>query len=452
MPTQISTRLRHSSKWLLTAAATCATLTGACAQNSSAPSAASHAIAAQLGGQDLDLGPSATALGLNAPVPEDGVQLVGRSFRGHLYSTASKKPKMPRAGALTEGDLLSPEDSDQGITLDPAEGPLRSAGYFAAFRMHTEWFGLATGPGLRLPGGQALPGNDHKPDTSQAPAWHAQDLWFQPAQDHHPARLTLIQDGKLIYNDVIVDGSGPAEPAPLELGHPDVHGATPQRLRNVWVAPLDALGQAEAGPWVDLLAQSNDASVWALCGGTSLFNYDPATGILTGTAVANSGGNTFQVTREAYGDFELQIEVWTDAPTDQHKGMNSGVQIRSHVDGGVGQRDGRIRGYQMEIDPTDRRFTGGIYDEKRRGWLAPLIAAPAARDAWKSGTWNQLRILAHGPVIRTWVNGVPAANLMDTLTPSGHIGLQVHGVGDRTDRPQVRFRKVMLRELETAGH
>ena len=450
MPNQLSSRFRRSSTWLLTTAAACATLTGACAQDSATRQASDlHAIAAQLDGQDLSA--SAADLGLNAQVPEDGVQLVGRSFRGHLYSTAGKKPKMPRAGALTEQDLLPPEDGDQGIALDPAEGPLRSAGYFTGFRMHTEWFGPSTGPGLRLPGGQPLPAAT-QPSAPQDPRWHAQDLWYQPAQDQHPARLTLVQDGVVIHNDLALDAPGSADPAPLELGHPDAHGATPQRLRNVWVAPLGGLGHTHAGPWVDLLSQSNDASVWTLSGGTSLFDYDPDTGILTGTAVANSKGNTFQVTRDTYGDFELQVEVWTDAATDEHKGMNSGVQIRSHVDGGVGQRDGRIRGYQVEIDPTARRFTGGVYDEKRRGWLAPLIAAPAARAAWKSGTWNHLRIQAQGPVIRTWVNGVPAANLMDALTPSGHIGLQVHGVGDRTDRPQVRFRKVMLRELHAVSH
>ena len=139
MPNQPSSRFRRSSTRLLTAAAACATLTGACAQDSATRQASDlHPIAAQLGGQDLSA--SADDLGLNAQVPDDGVQLVGRSFRGHLYSTAGKKPKMARAGALTEQDLLPPEDGDQGIVLDPAEGPLRSAGYFTGFRMHTEWF------------------------------------------------------------------------------------------------------------------------------------------------------------------------------------------------------------------------------------------------------------------------------------------------------------------------
>ena len=173
--------------------------------------------------------------------------------------------------------------------------------------------------------------------------------------------------------------------------------------------------------------------------------------MLTGTAVPNSGGNTFRVTRATYGDFELQAEVWTDAATDGAKGLNSGIQIRSHVDGGIDQRDGRMRGYQVEIDPTRRRYSGGVYDEARRGWLAPLIAAPYARDAWVPNTWNRILIRAEGPVIRTWVNGVPAACVMDALTARGHIGLQVHDVKDRDDRPQVRFRNVMLRELETAG-
>jgi len=414
-------------------------------------------VVAQLDGYDLDLSDPAAALGVDAAVPVGGVQLVGRSFRGHLFPTAGDAPKMPNRGALTQNDLLPPAAGDDGVALDPANGPLRTAGHFAGFRLHVEWFGSVAGPGLRLPGGLRLPAAPDADDAERAaPRWHADDLWFQPSQADRPARLTLVRNGELIHHDIAVGPPRAVDPAPLELAHPDTTGATPQRLRNVWAAPLKDRGEhghAAAGPWQNLLADAPDA--WTVCGGKSTFELDAETGVLTGTAVANSGGNTFRVTRATYGDFELQAEVWTDsatdAATDGSKGLNSGIQIRSHVDGGVDQRDGRIRGYQVEVDPTDRRYSGGIFDEGRRGWLAPLIAAPYARDAWVPGTWNRILIRAEGPVIRTWVNGVPAACVMDALTARGHIGLQVHGVGARDDRPQVRFRNVMLRELETAG-
>ncbi|MEM1028470.1 MAG: DUF1080 domain-containing protein, partial [Planctomycetota bacterium] len=163
-------------------------------------------------------------------------------------------------------------------------------------------------------------------------------------------------------------------------------------------------------------------------------------GEIVGTAVPNSGGNTFLVTQQTYRDFELTYEIHTTS-------LNSGVQIRSHVDGGLGNRTGLIRGYQVEADPTDRRYSGGLFDQSRRGWLNPLIEKPYARRAWKKDAWNQVTVVARGPLIQTWVNGVPAARVLDAVTAEGHIGLQVHSVGDRADRPEVRFRNIQLREL-----
>jgi len=52
-----------------------------------------------------------------------------------------------------------------------------------------------------------------------------------------------------------------------------------------------------------------------------------------------------------------------------------------------------------------------------------------ARQAFKADAWNAFRIEARGPSIKTWLNGVPAADYQDSLTPSGFIALQVHGVG-----------------------
>ena len=54
-----------------------------------------------------------------------------------------------------------------------------------------------------------------------------------------------------------------------------------------------------------------------------------------------------------------------------------------------------------------------------------------------------------GNSIRTWINGVPAADLKDDMTPSGFIALQVHGVGKHPERAgkQVRWRNVMIKEL-----
>ena len=109
---------------------------------------------------------------------------------------------------------------------------------------------------------------------------------------------------------------------------------------------------------------------------------------------------------------------------------------------------GRVHGYQVEIDPSDRAWTAGIYDEGRRGWLNDLANNEPARKAFKQGDWNKLRVECRGDSIKTWLNGVPAADLHDDMTPKGFIALQVHGVGARTEPLEVRWRNIRIAEVE----
>ena len=41
-------------------------------------------------------------------------------------------------------------------------------------------------------------------------------------------------------------------------------------------------------------------------------------------------------------------------------------------------KKGRVHGYQVEIDPSDRAWSAGIYDEARKGWLYSLENNPKA--------------------------------------------------------------------------
>ena len=58
-------------------------------------------------------------------------------------------------------------------------------------------------------------------------------------------------------------------------------------------------------------------------------------------------------------------------------------------------------------------------------------------------------MLAVGTSIKTWVNGVPVADLVDTKSkmPSGFIGLQVHGIRKGTGPYEVRWRNIKIREI-----
>ena len=155
-----------------------------------------------------------------------------------------------------------------------------------------------------------------------------------------------------------------------------------------------------------------------------------------GTAVIETP-NSFLATKEEYGDFALQLEFRID------EGLNAGVQIRSHSD--PEYRNGTVHGYQVEIDPSGRGWSAGIYDEARRGWLFPLSVNPAASGAFRQRDWNHLYIEAIGPEIRTWLNNVPATFLIDEMTPRGFIALQVHSVGPEQGGLQVRYRNILLR-------
>mgnify|MGYP003098662069 CR=1 FL=1 len=130
--------------------------------------------------------------------------------------------------------------------------------------------------------------------------------------------------------------------------------------------------------------------------------------------------NTFLATKKTYGDFILEFDFKVD------DGLNSGVQLRSESK--KDYQKGRVHGYQFEIDPSKRAWSGGIYDEARRNWLYPLTQNPAANNEW-----NKARIEAIGNSIATWINGVPCANIWDDMTPAGFIALQVHAIGNAAD-------------------
>ena len=179
---------------------------------------------------------------------------------------------------------------------------------------------------------------------------------------------------------------------------------------------------------------------WNVKNGTAPYRVED--GVIIGTAVQNTP-NTFLCTNDDYGDFIMEIDVMIPY------GLNCGIQIRSESK--PDYRDGRVHGYQVELDPSTRKWTAGIYDEARRGWLYPLTRNPKGADAFQVGNWNHLRIEAIGPHIRTWVNGVQCANLVDDMTASGFIGLQVHSIRDASQEGlEVHYKniKMLTKDLE----
>ena len=173
---------------------------------------------------------------------------------------------------------------------------------------------------------------------------------------------------------------------------------------------------------------------WVTRGGNATYHVED--NAIVGTAIREKQ-NTFLCTEQHYSDFILELEFKIDT------GLNSGVQIRSNSF--ADYRDYRVHGYQVEIDPSERAWTGGIFDEGRRDWLFDLEQNEPARKAFKPDQWNHFRIEAVGDSIKTWLNRTLAADLTDSMTASGFIALQVHGVENDLGL-QVRWRNLRIQD------
>lgn len=192
-------------------------------------------------------------------------------------------------------------------------------------------------------------------------------------------------------------------------------------------------GQADAG-WISLF-NGNDLNGWRKLNGDAQYRIDPG-GVIVGISKANTP-NTFLATEKDYADFILEFDVWIDPR------LNSGVQIRSLSK--PEYMNGRVHGYQVEIDPSERAYSGGLYDEARRLWLYPITRNNRSRGAFKNGSWNSYHVEAIGNEIRTWVNAIMCTNLVVDFTDEGFIALQVHSVSPAEADTEVKWRNLRIK-------
>jgi hypothetical protein len=195
---------------------------------------------------------------------------------------------------------------------------------------------------------------------------------------------------------------------------------------------LFMLPQLDAQKWQKLIV-GKDLKGWKQLGGNAKYRVEK--GEIIGTTVPNSP-NSFLTTEKEYGDFILELELKVDPK------MNSGIQFRSQSL--PSYKNGQVHGYQMEVDPSGRAWSGGIYDEGRRNWLY-VPQNTIAKSAFKNNAWNKYRIEAIGTSIRTFVNGVPVSHLIDDLTLKGFIALQVHSIpAETTQMMEVTWRDIRI--------
>lgn len=170
-------------------------------------------------------------------------------------------------------------------------------------------------------------------------------------------------------------------------------------------------GAEKRDGWVSLFNGRN-LKGWTKLNGEAKYRVED--GAIVGVSTLGAP-NTFLATKERYGDFILELEYKVD------EGVNSGIQFRSRSR--PDYQEGRVYGYQYEIDPASATGNAGIYDEARRGWLYSLENEPEARKAFRHDDWNKVRIEAVGNSIRVWLNGIPTVDILDDADSEGFIAL-----------------------------
>jgi len=212
--------------------------------------------------------------------------------------------------------------------------------------------------------------------------------------------------------------------------------------------------------WVDLF-NGKDLTGWTQKTGNATYSVEDGA-IVGAMHVPGGGTNSFLFTTGNYDNFVLELDFKADPR------VNTGLQIRSaYADKPVSTAwqgksvtvpEGYVYGYQVEID-TDlkgKTFTGGIYDEHRRGRYLDPDDGPTGphgkaftelnRKITKPGDWNHLRVLAVGDHFKTYLNDVLRADVHDAMTASGFFGLQVHNSSEAgSDGAQVRFKNIRMR-------
>ena len=180
--------------------------------------------------------------------------------------------------------------------------------------------------------------------------------------------------------------------------------------------------------------------------------------IICNTTMENKGGG-YMVTEGEYDNFILELDVKIDST------LNSGVQCRSQVwdkettttylagnaEGTKSQvkwRSGYVWGYQIEIDPSARAWSGGLYEPGNRGWLVTPAGNKKKQMAFNKTGWNHFKIKMDGNRIQTWVNNILIVDVLDEMSKSGFIGLQFHGAyHPEQNNKKSMWKNIRIKEL-----
>lgn len=230
-------------------------------------------------------------------------------------------------------------------------------------------------------------------------------------------------------------------------------------MRNTWLAALlgAALSSSVFAEPVDI---TQDPNLWMNVSAFGEAHW------LGNEIHLLSSDNWFLLTKKRYRDFTLELDV--KVPEVEGEFVNSGIIFRAQTEYSAEINSQFAYGYQAEVDPSERRWSGGLYEQATpREWLFPVHPERSApgeyfkanyspewseekASAFKVGQWNHYKISAVGPEIKIWVNDVLTTHVKDTHLSEGFIGIQHHGSRGFALRGDtaytVKFRNIIIDE------
>jgi len=184
----------------------------------------------------------------------------------------------------------------------------------------------------------------------------------------------------------------------------------------------------EKPPWRSLF-NGHDIDGWSIVGSHARAWVENQA--IVGQMVRNTPEHTFVRTNESFEDFILTAECKLEGD------LHTAFLFRC-VDAPE-DADIHLLGYQVKIDPSPRRWTGGIFEDFGSSWiwLYDLKNDTRARRAFKINKWNRFRIEAIGPHLKVWINGIPITNLIHHKYTTGSIALKIHSLGDEPEKEKI---------------
>ena len=207
------------------------------------------------------------------------------------------------------------------------------------------------------------------------------------------------------------------------------------------VPPEKALINNEAEPDLSAgftnLYNGRNLDGWTPRGGDC--NFEARGETIVGTCIKGSPSTYLSTTRENYRDFIFTAEIKWEVDG------NTGIMFRAQRK--PGKRFETVFGPQCEMEgfAKGRGWSGGIFGQDAGGWRYPLWldAHEKVRSALNKNTWNRVTIQAVGKNVKTWVNGIPAANWDNNEYLRGFFALQIHA----GKQGKIHFRNIKVKEL-----